>query len=251
MPFFGSHFLLVFALYLFPLSPLCLKRLEVLFCCCVVLFCLFSVGNALFYSEAHQRVRDRGCLQENRNSFFFFLRRVWDATPALFLENTHVIRDAGDLKIPSFLMITFNMHRKTFFTDSGRLSTEWRSQLVQRAAEFFKVYQSCNTGLYTVLPSPHAFCAKEMGQLYKFNIHRIHLQSQCGLHNYIRKHQCIISSSADAPLNSKYKSSTVYILFVLALHNPSLHGQPAPLWYRCCNQPQCPSPRHLSCKQSF
>lgn len=122
-PFFLFTFLFVAALYLSP-NPLCLKRLEVLFCCCVVLFCLFSVGN--FLSVRHTKEREPGNVCR-RTEILIFLRRVRDATPALFLKNTNVIRDARDLKVPPFLMITFNMHRKSFFTDSGRLSTEWRS----------------------------------------------------------------------------------------------------------------------------
>lgn len=121
---FCSHFLFVCELYLSP-SPLCLKRLEVLFCCCVVLFCLFSVGN--FLSQSGTPKSERWGMFAGEQFIYLFIFCMGSEMRrqrALFLENTNVIRDARDLKIPPFLMITFNMHRKSFFTDSGRLSTE-------------------------------------------------------------------------------------------------------------------------------
>lgn len=105
----------------FPQPPLpeMLGSLVLLLCCFVLLILSWKFS----FAVRHTKEREPGNVCR-RTEILIFLRRVRDATPALFLKNTNVIRDARDLKVPPFLMITFNMHRKSFFTDSGRLSTE-------------------------------------------------------------------------------------------------------------------------------
>ena len=122
------HFLtrLFSELYLFS-YPLCLIHLEVFFV--VVLFCFVysRLEFFFFHTVRHTREREENVWWRTDILSFFFLASEWDSTLVLFLEKTNAIRDARDLKILPFLMITFNMREKSLFIVSRGLSTERRS----------------------------------------------------------------------------------------------------------------------------